>query len=63
VNNAVACGAAVQVENVKELVNNVNEIMRDKNRQQKMAQAGMAFCEQHRGATARTMQIVAEVLK
>ena len=63
VNNAVACGAAVQVNDVKELVNKANELLSDKLRQQTTGAAGREFCALHRGATVRTMQVIQATLK
>jgi 3-deoxy-D-manno-octulosonic-acid transferase len=62
VDNAVACGAAVQVENIKALLHSANEILRDKDRQQKMGAAGREFFAQHRGATVRTLQVIETTL-
>ncbi|MGB9150225.1 MAG: lipid IV(A) 3-deoxy-D-manno-octulosonic acid transferase [Burkholderiales bacterium] len=62
VNNAVACGAAVQVNDIKELVIKANELLSDKQRRQTMGAAGKAFCAQHCGATARTLQLIKKTL-
>jgi 3-deoxy-D-manno-octulosonic-acid transferase len=62
VNNAVACGAAIQVENAQALVNSADELLRDKQRQLSMGTAGREFCALHSGATARTMQLIKTTL-
>lgn len=62
VNNAVACGAAIQVNDAKQLMDKANELLGDKQRRQTMGAAGKAFCAQHSGATARTMQLIKTAL-
>jgi 3-deoxy-D-manno-octulosonic-acid transferase len=62
VKNAVACGAALQVENAPALINAANALLRDKNRREQMGEAGRQFCALHNGATARTLQRIKTAL-
>jgi 3-deoxy-D-manno-octulosonic-acid transferase len=62
VHNAVACGAALQVENTEALVNTANQLFSDTKRREQMARAGLAFTEAHRGATKRTMDLIRSLL-
>ena len=63
VRNAVACGAAIQVGNVNELAQAMTDLFNNPDKRAKMSRAGIAFCETHRGATARTMEIINTLLK
>ncbi|MCF8178017.1 MAG: lipid IV(A) 3-deoxy-D-manno-octulosonic acid transferase [Sulfuritalea sp.] len=55
---AVACGAARTIRDADDLVNQVNALLTDTNGRQYMAAAGRSFAQRHRGATARTMEMV-----
>ena len=57
---AVEAGAAVQVADGAELARAVREILEDAGRARAMAEAGRAFAEHHRGATARTLATLAD---
>ena len=56
---AVACGAALRVGDAASLAATAASLLGDPARRQAMAQAGRAFAAAHRGAVARTLQIVA----
>jgi 3-deoxy-D-manno-octulosonic-acid transferase len=55
---AVACGAALPIGNADDLVNRVNALLADERSRQQMADAGRAFAARHRGATARTLELL-----
>lgn len=55
---AVACGAARNVIDADELVSQVNVLLSDANERKHMALAGRGFAKRHRGATARTMEMI-----
>lgn len=59
---AVAAGAAVQVGSAKEALEVAAAIARDPVRRDSMRAAGLAFCASHRGATARQVEVLAELL-
>ncbi|MGB8339133.1 MAG: lipid IV(A) 3-deoxy-D-manno-octulosonic acid transferase [Burkholderiales bacterium] len=63
VENALICGAAMQVADVKALAEKVNELFKQPMRRVQMSQAGLAFCAQHQGATARVMRIIGDAEK
>jgi 3-deoxy-D-manno-octulosonic-acid transferase len=58
---AVRCGAAVQVEDAAGLMREASRLLADAGARAWMGEAGEAFCAAHRGATARTMAIVARL--
>ena len=60
--DAVAAGAAVRVASPGELKQAVQRLLADPDRRRAMGMAGKAFCERHRGATARTVDLVAGLL-
>lgn len=62
VNNAVACGAAIQVADKKELAIRVTSLFAQPASRAQMSRAALAFCAQHQGATSRTMSLVRSVL-
>ena len=55
---AIACGAALPITTADDLVANVNLLLSQGERRQLMGDAGRAFAERHRGATARTMELI-----
>ncbi len=55
---AVACGAALAIRDADELVAQVDAMLADDQARQRMAAAGRAFTEGHRGATARTLELI-----
>ena len=59
---AVRAGAAVRVANFDALIEEALAIASDEARRRRMADAGIAFAAAHRGATERTMEIIASLL-
>jgi 3-deoxy-D-manno-octulosonic-acid transferase len=55
---AIACGAALAIRDADDLVAQVNFLLSDVDRRQQMGAAGRAFAERHRGATARTLEMI-----
>ena len=60
--DAQAAGAAVQVANVIDALQALAQVSRNVEQHMAMSQAALAFAAQHRGATQRTLQIIASVL-
>lgn len=56
--NALAAGAARQCGDVSALVNEATRLLGNVAERAMMAEAGRAFAAQHRGATARTLELV-----
>ena len=57
---AIACGAALSIGDADDLVAQVNALLADVDRRRAIGNAGRAFAERHRGATARTMDLITE---
>jgi 3-deoxy-D-manno-octulosonic-acid transferase len=55
---ALACGAALQVATAEQALDAVAGLLADPARRRIMGDAGLAFCAQNRGATARTLAFV-----
>lgn len=55
---AVACGAAVQIADANELAAQAAELLGNGARLAAMGDAGKAFAESHRGATARNLALI-----
>ena len=55
---AIACGAARSIRGADDLVNQVNALLASAEARQAMGAAGRAFAERHRGATARTLEMI-----
>ena len=55
---AIACGAALSIGDADDLVTQVNALLADVDRRREMGEAGRAFAERHRGATARTLDLI-----
>jgi 3-deoxy-D-manno-octulosonic-acid transferase len=55
---AVACGAAQAIRDVDDLVARVTALLADEQAQLQMGAAGRAFAARHRGATARTLELI-----
>jgi len=55
---AIACGAARSVRDADDLVRQVNALLANAEMRQAMSAAGRAFAERHRGATARTLEMI-----
>lgn len=60
--NATACSAAQTIRDADDFVVAATALLSDTARRESMREAGLAFAEAHRGATARTMQLVQKVL-
>ena len=59
---AVAAGAALRVSDADDALRTAKDLLADPARRALMREAGRAFCATHRGATARTMKVVAGLL-
>jgi 3-deoxy-D-manno-octulosonic-acid transferase len=55
---AVACGAARPIVDADDLVRQVLLLLGNAESRQRMGAAGIAFIERHRGATARTLELL-----
>ncbi|MCG5075266.1 lipid IV(A) 3-deoxy-D-manno-octulosonic acid transferase [Paraburkholderia tagetis] len=60
--DAVAAGAALQVQDPADLARALRELFNDKPRRVAMAGAAAAFAARHRGATGRTVDVLATLL-
>ena len=60
--DAVAAGAALQVEDPLDLAHVLDALFADNARRIAMGAAGAAFASRHRGATARTVDVLAALL-
>jgi 3-deoxy-D-manno-octulosonic-acid transferase len=60
--DAVAVGAAVQVADPADLARVLGELFADKSRRVAMGAAASAFAARHRGATARTVDVLTALL-
>ena len=58
VREATACGAALAIRDADDLVQQVSSLLLDAARRKQMGAAGRAFAERHRGATARTLELI-----
>jgi 3-deoxy-D-manno-octulosonic-acid transferase len=61
--NALACGAAIPIENADDFVTKAVSLLKDDARRTAMSTAGHEFAQAHRGATERTMKLIESVLK
>ena len=61
--DAIAVGAAVRAVNAEEAVGLMLSIAQDVARREQMRAAALAFAEQHRGATARTLERLAPFIE
>lgn len=61
--NALACGAAVSVDDATDFVVKAAALLNDETRRIAMSTAGREFTQAHRGATERTMALIETVLK
>jgi 3-deoxy-D-manno-octulosonic-acid transferase len=59
---AVAAGAALRVADADEVMRRAGELLADEAARRRMGEAGKAFTAQHRGATARALGLVEEIL-
>jgi len=55
---AVACGAALAIRDADDLVAQANALLSDEPSRIRMGDAGRAFAKRHRGATARTLELI-----
>ena len=55
---AIACGAATAIRDADDLVREVNALLSNTERRRQMSSAGRSFAERHRGATARTLEMI-----
>ncbi|CAG4901419.1 lipid IV(A) 3-deoxy-D-manno-octulosonic acid transferase [Paraburkholderia saeva] len=60
--DAVAAGAAVQVQDPADLARALRELFEDRSRRIAMGGAASAFAARHRGATARTVDVLTTLL-
>ena len=60
---AIAAGAAMRITSPEALVDMAVELLVDPDRRRKVGQAGVAFCRQHIGATARTVAVVNQLMR
>ncbi|NOT15264.1 MAG: 3-deoxy-D-manno-octulosonic acid transferase [Methylotenera sp.] len=60
---AVAAGAAQRVQNTVELANSIKMLFSDFSKQQAMSNAALNFSAQNRGATQRTLSLIAQYLR
>lgn len=55
---AIASGAALAIGDADDLVNQVNALLSNEHRRRQLGEAGRAFAARHRGATARTLELI-----
>ena len=60
---AVQAGAAVQAADAASAVRVAFELLNDAERRRRMSAAGLAFCKEHRGATARHVAVCRTLIK
>lgn len=60
---ALTCGAAQAIRDADELIAAVTALLPDPSTRARMAAAGKAFAERHRGATARTMELISRAVR
>ncbi len=60
--NATACGAAQAINDAEDFVDTATALLHDSVRRASMRKAGLEFAAAHRGATARTMQLIKAVV-
>ena len=61
--SAVAAGAAVRVQDAGDAIRRARALLQDPALRERMGKAGLAFCEEHRGATERTLAICERLLR
>jgi 3-deoxy-D-manno-octulosonic-acid transferase len=59
---AVECGAAIQVADASGAITAAFALLRDPARRKSMGEAGLAFSNSHRGATARHLAVIEKLL-
>lgn len=60
---AIACGAARQVADAEELLKVAGELLRNAAARARMGEAGKAFAARHRGATAKTLELISRAMR
>ncbi|MCK9380284.1 MAG: lipid IV(A) 3-deoxy-D-manno-octulosonic acid transferase [Sulfuritalea sp.] len=60
---AIDCGAALAILDADDLVSEVNALLSSAERRRQMSAAGRAFAERHRGATARTLELISRAVR
>jgi len=60
---ALACGAAQQVGTAEEILQAADALLRDEAARRRMGEAGRAFAARHRGATARTVELISRAVR
>ncbi|MDO9051278.1 MAG: lipid IV(A) 3-deoxy-D-manno-octulosonic acid transferase [Methylotenera sp.] len=60
---AIAAGAAQRVQNTSELANSIKMLFADFAKRQAMSDAALSFSTQNRGATQRTLSLIAQYLR
>ena len=60
--DAVAAGAALRATDAEDMASAVAALLDDDKKRQAMSEAGLAFAEAHRGATARCMALIEPLL-
>ncbi len=60
---SLACGAARQIGTVGELLETAEQLLADAPARARMAEAGLEFAARHRGATARTLELISRVMR
>ncbi len=61
--DAVAAGAALRATDAQDMASAVAALLDDDKKRQAMSEAGLAFAEAHRGATARCMALIEPLLR
>lgn len=60
--DALACGAAMQITSASAMLQTAAKLIGDPAQRESMSTAGRAFVAQHRGATARALELIAPLL-
>ena len=60
---AISCGGALSIDDAGDLVNQIKALLANADRRQEMSEAGRAFAARHRGATARTLELISPVAR
>ena len=61
--DSIACGAALRVKDAGEAAETAQRLLDDRTARQAMRSAATQFSQAHRGATARTMALIGEMVK
>lgn len=61
--DAIKAGAAIRIQSAKELMEQANDLLSDTDKRQSMGQSARQFAEQQHGATERTVQLLAPLIK